>query len=114
LQHKMTKIKLEHIDNLRRGKKSWAKIGSRWVPHHLLQYEQIKYDRALKYKYLEVSEKDRVNLKNLWQKVCIAKSWKNYTLVKNTEFWTARILLNDKEMDSGIMKNMKLTIKKYV
>lgn len=69
----MTKIKLEHIDNLRRGKKSGAKIGSRGTPHHLYKYEEEKYKRALKYKFLEITSKDRVNLKNLWQKVCMAK-----------------------------------------
>jgi hypothetical protein len=108
------KIKLEHIDNLRRWKKSWAKIGSRWIPHHLYKYEEIKYNRALKYRYLEIDEKDRENLQNLWQKVCIAKWWKNYTLIKNTEFWIARILLSEKEIGSGNMENMKLTIKNYV
>jgi hypothetical protein len=110
----MTKIKLEHIDNLRRGRKSWSKIGSRWTPHHLYKYEEVKYSRALKYKYLEVTPKDRVNLKNLWQKVCLAKWWDNYKLIKNTASWTARILLDDKEIESGDMKTMKLIIKKYV
>lgn len=69
----MTKIKLEHINNLRRGKKSGAKIGSRGTPHHLYKYEEPKYERALKYKFLEITTKDRVNLKNLWQKVCLVK-----------------------------------------
>lgn len=69
----MTKIKLEHIDNLRRGKKSGAKIGSQGIPHHLYKYEEPKYERALKYKFLEITIKDRVNLRNLWQKVCDIK-----------------------------------------
>lgn len=110
----MAKIKLEHIDNLKRGMKSWSKIGSRWVPHHLYKYEKEKYDRALKYKFLEVTTKDRVNLKNLWEKVCIAKSWKNYTLEKDTAKSMATIYLNDKAIESWDIKNMKLTIKKYV
>ena len=110
----MTKIKLEHIDNLRRGKKSGVKIGSRWTPHHLYAYEQIQYDRALRNKYLEVTKKERVNLQNLWQKVCQAKSWKHYVLIKDTEQWTGTILLDDKEIETGDLKNMKLTIKKHV
>ena len=110
----MTKIKLEHIDNLRRGKRSGAKIGSRWTPHHLYKYEEVQYERALKNKYLEVTTKERANLQNLWQKVCIAKSWKNYVLIKDTEQWTGTILLDEKEITSGDLKNMKLTIKKYV
>jgi len=80
----MTKIKLEHIDNLRRWKKSGAKIGSRWTPHHLYKYEEVQYERALKNKYLEVTTKERVNLQNLWQKVCQAKKWKNYVPMKLT------------------------------
>ena len=110
----MKKIKLEHIDNLRRGKKSGAKIGSRWTPYHLYKYEEIQYERALKNKYLEVTIKERVNLQNLWQKVCLAKQWKNYVLVKDTESGTGAILLDDKEIKSGDLKNMKLTIKNYV
>lgn len=107
----MTKIKLEHIDNLRRGKKSWSKIGSRAVPHHLYKYEEPKYERALKYKYLEITSRDRVNLKNLWQKVCQVKWWENYTLVKNGELWTAQIHLHDSVIESGDMKEMKKKIK---
>lgn len=110
----MAKTKIEHIDNLARGLKSWAKIGSRWVPHHLYKYEVDKYNRSLKYKYLEVTEKDRVNLRNVWQKICAVKKWENYTLVKNTESWTAKILLNDKEIGHWDSKIMKLTIKSYV
>jgi len=110
----MTKIKLEHIDNLRRGKKSGSKIGSRWVPHHLYKYEESKYERALKYKYLEITSRERVNLKNIWQKVCLAKWWDNYTLVKNSDDGTAKILLNDAVIESGDTKIMKLIIKSYV
>ena len=110
----MTKIKLEHIDKLRKWKKSWAKIGSRGIPHHLYKYEEEKYERSLKYKYLEITTKDRENLKNIWHKVCIAKWWKNYTLIKNNIDWTSEILLNDVVIESWNTKNMKLIIKKYV
>jgi len=108
----MTKIKLEHIDNLRRGKKSGAKIGSRWIPHHLYNYEEAKYERALKYMFLEITTKERVNLKNLWQKVCIAKWWKNYVLVKNLEQAHAQILLDDIQIYSGALQEMKKKIQK--
>lgn len=110
----MPNIKLEHIDNLRRGKKSWSKTGSRWVPHHLYKYEEFKYERALKNKYLEINSKDRVNLRNLWQKVCLAKSWDNYTLVKDQESGTARILLQDRLMQDWDMKEMKQKIKQLI
>jgi len=85
----MAKIKLEHIDNLRRGKKSWIKLGSRWIPHHLYKYEEQKYNRALKSKFLEVTNKERENLENLWQKVCIVQWWRILivfsTVVKDVE-----------------------------
>jgi hypothetical protein len=108
----MTKIKLEHIDNLRLGKKSWLKIGSRWVSYHLYKYEEGKYKKALKYKYLEITQKDRVNLRNIWQKVCIAKWWQNYTLIKDNESWNAKIFLNDIELQSWETKVMKQEIRK--
>lgn len=76
----MTHIKLEHIDNLRRGLKSGVKIGSRATPHHLYKYEEEKYERALKNRFLEITDKDRINLENLWEKVCIAKDWENFIL----------------------------------
>ena len=110
----MPKIKLEHIDNLKRGQKSGSKIGSRWIPHHLYKFELPKYERALKYKYLEVTTKDRVNLSNLWQKVCFAKWWKCYTLVKDTENGTGIIFLDYREIKSWPMKEMKFLIKTYV
>ena len=67
------KLKLEHIDNLRRGKKSGSKIGSRGTPHHLFKHETFLYEKALKERYLTIDIKSRVNLKNLWSKVCIVK-----------------------------------------
>lgn len=87
----MSKIKLEHIDNLRRGKKSGAKIGSRATPHHLYKYEEEKYRRAMKYKYLEISDKERPNLKNIWTKVCSVQGWHYICLIKNE--WNERATL---------------------
>lgn len=110
----MTKIKLEHIDNLRRGKKSGAKIWSRGTPHHLYKYEEEKYKRALKYKFLEITNKDRVNLKNIWQKVCLAKWWKNYVLVKDMERAGAWVTLNDKKVEEWTLQDMKRTIRELV
>jgi hypothetical protein len=110
----MPKIKLEHIDNLRRWKKSWAKIGSRWVPHHLFAHEQIHYDNAFKNKYLEITSKHRVNLQNLWYQVCEAKDYKNYVLIKNTNTNTAIILLNDIVIYSGDITETKSKIKALV
>ena len=107
----MAKIKLEHIDNLRRGKKSWIKLGSRWIPHHLYKYEEQKYNRALKSKFLEVTNKERENLENLWQKVCIVQWWRNYVLKKDTITWNAEILLSDVIIHTWTLKKMKEKIK---
>ena len=110
----MTKIKLEHIDNLRRGKKSGVKIGSRGVPHHLFKYEEEKYERALKNKFLEINDKDRVNLQNLWAKVCEAKNWPNYILIKSAENTQATVLKDFTEIQSWEKKVMKLYIKSQI
>jgi hypothetical protein len=87
------KMKLEHIDNLKKGKKSGTKIGSRGVPHHLFKYEEMKYERALKNRFLEITTKDRVNLQNLWEKVCIAKNWKNLRYIQSESQDYAEIFL---------------------
>lgn len=76
-------MKLENIEQLTRGKKSWIKIGSRAVPHRLKPYEREKYERALKKKYLEIHENERINLINIWDKVCEAQNWKKIIFIKN-------------------------------
>ena len=108
------KIKQEHIDKLSQGKKSWARIGGRKTPHHLYQYEKIKYDRAMKNKYLEVTSKERINLLNLWEKVCAVKSWKNYILIKDEESWTAEIFLWAERIEAWETQAIKQYIKELV
>jgi len=61
-----------------------------------------------------VTSKDRVNLQNLWQKVCVAKSWNHYVLVKDTSSGTGTILLDDIEIESGNLKEMKQKIKSLI
>lgn len=107
-------IKIEHIDNLISGKKSWNKIGSRSVPHHLYSYEKIKYESALKNKFLEITQKDRINLINVWDKVCLAKWWPNIILMKNRETWMADILKDWFPIKKWVTKDMKHLIKTYV
>lgn len=80
------KVKLEHILRLSEWKKSGSKIWSRWVPHHLYPYEKIKLEKAFKNNFLEINSKDRVNLQNIWEKICLSQNWKNYILIK--DFWT--------------------------
>jgi len=110
----MSKIKLEHIDNLRRGKKSWARIGSGAVPHHLYKYEEEKYRRAMKNKYLEITTQDRVNLENLWEKVCIAKKWK-YTIIRvEARTLLATLFQDGKMLAHGEKKYIRKIAQNYV
>ncbi|NDK10240.1 hypothetical protein GW846_05700 [Candidatus Gracilibacteria bacterium] len=108
------KIKLEHIDQLVRGNKSGINLGSRGVPHHLHTFEKMKYDRALKNKFLEITQKDRINLINVWSKVCQVKNWDNLMLIKNSETGNAEILKDGFPIKSGEIKVMKQLIKSYV
>ena len=108
----MTKIKLEHIDKLTRWQKSGAKIGSRGIPHHLYLYEKIKYEQALKKWYLEINTQERVNLINIWEKVCEVKKQDCYILQKNMTNGTAEILKNFEIVFSWNLEETKKTIKK--
>lgn len=103
-------MKIEHIDNLSRWKKSWSNIWSRLTPHRLKNYEKIKYELALKNNYLEIDVKDRVNLLNLWEKVCMIKKIDNIVLHKNILDW--KILKNWKIVFFWNIKEAKLKIKK--
>lgn len=85
-------MKLEHIDNLTRWKKSWINIWSRSISHRLRPYEREKYNLALKNKYLQIDSKDRENLLNIWYKVCDFKWWNNIVFLKNNDKW---IILKD-------------------
>ncbi|MDA9129205.1 hypothetical protein N9J72_01885 [Candidatus Gracilibacteria bacterium] len=110
----MTKMKLKHIDNLRRGKKSGAKIGSRGIPHHLYKYEEQKYLQALKRKYLEITHLERVNLRNIWEKVCVTEGYKNYILEKNIHTGKSKIYLSETVIQEGETQKLKKLIQSYV
>jgi hypothetical protein len=110
----MTKIKIEHIDQLTRGKKSGAKIGSRAVPHHLYLYEKIKYEQAMKRWYLEIETKERVNLTNIWQKVCEVKKQDCYILEKNMLDGSAHILKNFETIFKWTLQDTKQKIKELI
>ena len=84
-------MKLENIEKLSRWKKSWINIGSRKVPHRLKKYEKEKYERALKKKYLEIHENERINIINIWDKVCESKKWKKIIFIKNNLIWSIEI-----------------------
>lgn len=105
-------MKIEHIDNLSKWKKSWANIWSRKTSHRLRNYERVKYELALKNKYLEVDNKDRNNLINLWDKVCEAKKYKKLILHKLWEKWV--IKQDNKTIFSWYLKEAKKIIKTLV
>lgn len=110
----MTKIKIEHIDNLIAWKKSGNNIGSRAVGHHLSKFEKWKYDRAMKNKFLEITKKDRVNLIHVWDKVCIARWWNHLILIKDASNGTSEILKDGLPIEKWETKNLKQLIKNYV
>lgn len=68
-------MKEKHVENLTRGKKSGARIGSRSVPHRLRQHEQTKLSIAIRRKYLTLGFDARENLENIWRKYCEVKRW---------------------------------------
>ena len=68
-------MKEKHIENLTKGKKSGANIGSRGVPHRLNQHEQRQFNIAIKRRYLTLSFDSRPNLRNIWLKYTEAKQW---------------------------------------
>lgn len=110
----MTKVKIEHIDNLSKWKKSGNNIGSRAIWHHLYIYERWKYERAIKNKFLEITKKDRVNLVHLWDKVCLSKWWDHYILLKDTQTGKSEILKNGIPIQSWNTKELKHLIKTYI
>ena len=79
------KIKEKHVELLMLGKKSGINIGSRNVPHHLYAHERDTFERAIKFRFLTVSDLERPNLENIWQKYCLAKDWDYYVLKKTAE-----------------------------
>lgn len=104
---KNQKIKMEHIDRLSRGKKSGANIGSRKVGHHLHDFEREIYERSLKKGFLEVDERSRANLVNLWDKVCVAKGWKHVVVVKSADRVSGEVLLDKKQVFTGTLHESK-------
>ena len=81
----MKQLKLDHVERLSHGKRSGLNIGSRSVGHYLRPHERTIYQRALKKGYLDITEKDRVNLWHIWEKACLAKRWDFLVLIKDTD-----------------------------
>jgi hypothetical protein len=105
----MSKIKLEHIDALSKGKKSGIKIGSRAVPHHLYAYEREEYERALKRGYLTIDIRSRPNLENLWMLVCQSRGTEYIILRKDGD--KARITSGTLTIFDGHLSDAKQYLK---
>lgn len=80
----MKQLKLDHVERLSHGKRSGLNIGSRSVGHYLRPHERATYQRALKKGYLDITEKDRVNLWHIWEKACLAMNQSFLVLIKDT------------------------------
>ncbi|MFT7528049.1 MAG: hypothetical protein ACI9LY_003209 [Arenicella sp.] len=100
----MKQLKLDHVERLSHGKKSGLNIGSRSVGHYLRPHERGAYQRALKKGYLDITEKDRVNLWHIWEKACLAMQSDFLVLVKNTDSGLASIY-----KDSQMIKETQLS-----
>ncbi len=105
-------MKIEHIQQLTKGKKSWIKIWSRGMPHRLKPYEREKYERALKKKYLEINEHERINLVNIWDKTCESQWWENIIFIKNID--QATVEKNNKIIFSWEISQAKKILKNYI
>lgn len=110
----VSKIKMEHIDRLSRGKKSGINIGSRRVGHHLHSFERDIYERSLKKGYLDIDERSRDNLFTLWEKVALAKDWKNIVLIKSKDRLLARVYIDKKEVFSGTLQESREYVKELI
>lgn len=108
----MPKIKLEHIDALSKGKKSWIWIGNRWIPHHLYAHERGEYERALKRGYLILDKSDRANLENLWILVCQTRDVECIILRKNHD--RGIITSGSVEIFNWLLWEAKLYIKNFI
>jgi len=100
-------IKMEHIDRLSRGKKSGIHIGSRRVGHHLQSFERDIYERSLKKGFLEVDERARDNLYNLWEKVVVVKQWTHVVLVKGMNRVSGRVFMDGIQVFDGTLQEAK-------
>lgn len=65
---------LDAIDKISKGKGTRLRIGSRAVPHRLTQKERTQLERALMRGYLEMYVWNRVNVKNIFEKIVKAKN----------------------------------------
>jgi len=102
----MKQLKLDHVERLN--------IGSRSVGHYLRPHERTTYQRALKKGYLDITEKDRVNLWHIWEKASLAMQWDFLVLIKDTDNGLGTIYKNSKVLEQSELSETKRNIKLLV
>ena len=107
----MKQIKLDHVERLSHGKRSGLNIGSRSVGHYLRPHERAAYQRALNKGYLDITEKDRVNLWHIWEKACLAMQCDFLVLIKDTDNGRATLYKNNEILKEADLSEAKLEIK---
>ena len=107
----MKQLKLDHVERLSHGKRSGLNIGSRSVGHYLKPHERATYQRALKKGYLDITEKDRVNLWHIWEKACLAQQWSFLVLIKDINKDLGTIYQGNKIIGESNLINAKQEIK---
>jgi hypothetical protein len=107
-------MKFKHVEKLIRGKKSGANVGSRDVGHRLTQDERATFERSLKSKFLILDILNRSNLRNVWEKTCVAKNWPCIVLTKDLQQGVATVEKDRSLVFSGELKNAKAVVKKLI
>lgn len=107
----MKKIELDHVERLSHGKRSGLNIGSRSVGHYLRPHERAAYQRALKKGYLDITEKDRVNLWHIWEKACVALQWSFLVLIKDSANGLGTLYEGNKLIEKTKLDDAKKEIK---
>lgn len=107
----MKQLKLDHVERLSHGKKSGLNIGSRSVGHYLRPHERAAYQRALKKGYLDITERDRVNLWHIWEKACLAMQCDFLVLIKDPENALGTLYKNNEMIKSAELSVAKLQMK---
>ncbi|MBX2848612.1 MAG: hypothetical protein KTR16_09835 [Acidiferrobacterales bacterium] len=104
-------IKIEYVYRLSRGKRSGINIGSRSVGHYLKPYEQRTFERALKNKYLEITDRERHNLWHIWEKACQALEQRFIVLVKELDRDIGKIYIDGRLAKQASLPDSKKQVR---
>ena len=110
----MKQLKLDHVERLSHGKKSGLNIGSRSVGHYLRPHERAAYQRALKKGYLDITERDGVNLWHIWEKACLAMQCDFLVLIKDSDNGLGTLYKNNEVINEAELSEAKRKMKSLV